>query len=154
MVDEEFLRHARELLRSVDTLVFGRKTYQHMAGYWPSAPVDEIADKMNGLPKIVSSKSLKVADWNNSRLVNSDAAQEVSRLKREPGRDMVILGSAALASQLLQNGLIDEYRVVPQPVLIGGGTSIFRGIDEKIRLTLTRSQSFDSGVTVLCYQKA
>lgn len=154
VVEEEFLQYARELLRSVDTLVFGRKTYQHMADYWPSAPSDEIADKMNNLPKIVFSKTMKTADWNNSRLVNTDAEREISRLKQQPGKDMVIFGSAALASFLLQNGLIDEYRVVLQPVLVGGGTPMFRGIGERIRLKLTGTRSFNSGVAVLCYQKA
>ena len=98
VVDKEFLDYAAEMLRSVDTILFGRRTYEHMAAYWPSAPEDEIADKMNSLHKIVFSRTLAKADWNNSHLVKGDIADEISALKQQPGRDMVVLGSAMLAS--------------------------------------------------------
>jgi dihydrofolate reductase len=81
--------------------MFGRATYELMAKYWPSAPVDEIADKMNNLPKIVFSRTLHKVDWNNSRLVSNNIQQEVSKLKKQPGMDLVIFGSAMLASSLI-----------------------------------------------------
>src|ERR1017187_2892882 len=81
VTDAEFFEYAKGLLRTVDTLLFGRATYQHMASYWPSAPADEIADKMNNLPKIVFSKTLQTADWNNSRLGKNDIQGEVSKLR-------------------------------------------------------------------------
>ncbi len=154
IVDEEFFAYARELLRSVDTLLFGAKTYQHMAAYWPSAPAEEIADKMNNLPKIVFSKTLEKVDWNNSRLIRNNVEEEVSKLKAQPGKDMVIFGSARLASSLLQLGLIDEYRVILQPVLIGKGRRLFDEIENKIRLKLQQTKLLASGVVVLYYQKA
>jgi|HubBroStandDraft_1064217.scaffolds.fasta_scaffold00096_46 dihydrofolate reductase len=154
IVDAEFLEYAGNLLRKVDTLLFGRATYQHMAAYWPSAPPDEVADKMNNLPKVVFSKTLKKVDWNNSRLVMGDIQEEVLKLKAQPGKDMVIFGSATLASFLLQLGLIDEYRVILQPVLLGKGSPLFQGITDRIQLKLISAKTFGSGVVLLSYQRA
>ena len=154
VVDEEFFAYARDMLRGVDTIVFGRKTYQHMADYWPSAPADEIADQMNNLPKIVFSRTLESAEWQNSTLVKNDAVAEISKLKQLPGKDMVILGSASLASFLLQQGLIDEYRVILNPVLLGSGSPLFQDVKQRLRLKLSRTKLFGSGVVVLYYQSA
>jgi dihydrofolate reductase len=154
VVDEEFFAYARDMLRGVDTIVFGRKTYQHMADYWPSAPADEIADQMNNLPKIVFSRTLESAEWQNSTLVKSDAIAEISKSKQLPGKDMVILGSASLASFLLQQGLIDEYRVILNPVLLGSGRPLFQDVKQRLRLKLSRTKLFGSGVVVLYYQSA
>jgi dihydrofolate reductase len=153
VVDDEFLAYAAEMLRSVDTILFGRTTYEMMAAYWPSAPKDEVAEKMNGLPKIVFSSTLAKADWNNTRLVKSDAAGEVANFKQEPGKDMVILGSGMLASDLLQREMIDEYRVILNPVFIGSGTPLFRGINHAIKLKLRQTKLLRSGVVILYYQK-
>jgi dihydrofolate reductase len=154
LTDAEFFEYAKGLLRTVDTLLFGRATYLHMASYWPTAPVDEIADKMNNLSKIVFSKTLLKADWNNSTLVASNIEEEVSRLKGQPGQDMVIFGSAMLASALLRWGLVDEYRVILQPVLLGSGSPLFRDITERIRMKLISARSFGSGVVLASYQRA
>jgi len=151
--DEEFFEYAKDMLRAADTLLFGRVTYLHMANYWPSAPADEIADKMNNLPKIVFSKTLQTVNWNNSRLVSNNIQAEVTKLKQQPGKDMVVLGSARLASALLQMGLIDEYRIILSPVLIGRGNPLFQGIRERIRLKLAATKVLGSGVVVLSYQK-
>jgi dihydrofolate reductase len=154
VVDQEFFEYARDMLRGVDTILFGRKTYQHMADYWPSAPADEIADQMNNLPKIVFSRTLESAEWQNSTLVKNDAVAEISKLKQLPGKDMVILGSASLASFLLQRGLIDEYRVILNPVLLGSGSPLFQDVKQRLRLKLSRTKLFGSGVVVLYYQSA
>jgi dihydrofolate reductase len=154
VTDAEFFEYAKGLLRTVDTLLFGRATYQHMASYWPSAPADEIADKMNNLPKIVFSKTLQTADWNNSRLVKNDIQGEVSKLRKQPGKDMVVFGSATLASFLLQRGLVDEYRVILQPVVLGSGSPLFKGITERIHMKLRSAKTFGSGVVLLSYQRA
>ncbi len=154
VVDEEFFAYACEMLRSVDAILFGRATYEHMAAYWPTAPKDEIADHMNGLAKVVFSRTLKKAEWHNSRLVKDNIADEVTRLKQQPGKDLVILGSAMLSSYLLQLGLIDEYRVILNPVLLGAGNPLFGGINEKLTLKLRTTKSFNSGAAVLYYQKA
>ena len=151
--DEEFFDYAKEMLRSVDSILFGRATYQHMAAYWPSAPREEIADKMNSLPKFVVSSTLDKLDWNNSTLIRGDIAAEVSKLKTRSGTDIVLLGSAQLASFLLQQGLIDEYRVILAPILLGRGHSLFPNIEQKLALKLTHTRTLRSGVVVLYYQK-
>ncbi len=151
---QEFFAYATDMLNSVDTILFGRKTYQHMAAYWPTAAPDAVAEKMNSLPKIVFSKTLQKADWNNSRLAKGELAEEVTRLKQQPGGDMVVLGSATLASQLLQLGLIDEYRVLINPVLIGSGKPLFRGLTERIKVKLLATRSLASGMVILSYGKA
>jgi dihydrofolate reductase len=154
VTDAEFFEYAKGLLRTVDTLLFGRVTYLYMASYWPTAPVDEIAEKMNNLPKIVFSTTLQKAEWNNSRRIASNIEEEVSRLKGLPGKDMVVFGSAMLASSLLQWGLVDEYRVILQPVLLGSGSPLFRDVTERIRMKLMSAKSFGSGVVLLSYQRA
>lgn len=150
-VDEEFLEYARQMLREADALLFGRATYEHMAAYWPSAPKDEIADKMNQLPKLVASRTLKEVPWNNSKLIKGEVGEEIATLKKTEGRDIVLLGSSILASWLLQQGLIDEYRVILAPVLIGGGSPLFRDIEGTIRLKLEKTRVLKSGVTLLYY---
>ncbi|MGB6603297.1 MAG: dihydrofolate reductase family protein [Steroidobacteraceae bacterium] len=153
VVEEEFFQYAREMLRGVDTILFGRRTYLMMAAYWPAAPRDEIADQMNSLRKLVFSRTLGRAEWNNSHLVRDDAAGEVAKLKRESGKDIVILGSASLASSLLQANLVDEYRVILQPVLLGSGNPLFKSISERIKMKLTRTRVFKTGVVVLYYER-
>lgn len=151
--DEEFLDYAKDLLRTVDTILFGRTTYEHMAAYWPSAPRDEIANAMNNLPKVVVSRTLKNVEWNNSRLIQGDVAEEISKLKQMPGKDIVIFGSATLASSLLQLGLIDDYRVILSPILLGGGSPMFTNMKHRINLKLAGTKLLKSGVVVLYYQK-
>jgi dihydrofolate reductase len=108
---------------------------------------------MNNLPKIVFSKTLQNAERKNSTVVESDAAKAISRLKQLPGKDLVILGSASLASVLLQLGLIDEYRVILDPVFIGG-KPLFQDVNARLRLKFSRTKLFGSGVVVLHYQSA
>ncbi len=151
--DDEFFAYAKEMLRNADTLIFGAVTYKMMAAYWPTAPLDEIAEKMNSLPKVVFSKSLKKVEWNHSRLVGNDAREEIAQLKQDPGKDIVVLGSATLASSLLQSGLVDEYRVIVNPVLLGRGHPLFMGITDRIRLKLLATKVLGSGVVILSYQK-
>jgi dihydrofolate reductase len=152
--DEELAAYSKELLRSVDTLLFGRVTYQHMAAYWPTAPKEEIAERMNSLHKIVFSRTLESPRWNNSRLTRNNPAEEILKLKQMPGQDMAILGSASLATSLLKGGLIDEYRVILNPVLIGSGNPVFNGMKERLKLKLPKTRLLGSGVVVLYYQTA
>ena len=154
IADAEFIAYAADMLRSSDTIVFGRTTYELMAGYWPAAPKDDVAEKMNGLPKLVFSKTLPAADWNNTRLARGDAGEELARMKQQPGKDIVILGSAKLASSLLRKGLIDEYRVILNPILLGRGNLLFGDVGDKVRLKLRKTQPLQSGVVVLYYDRA
>ena len=152
--DQEQFQDSVELLNSVDTLLFGRTTYEMMKAYWTVAPPDPISDKMNSLPKVVFSSTLESADWNNTRVVYGDISEEASQLKQQPGSDMVILGSGKLASLLLGRGLVDEYRVYIAPIVLGHGNPLFQPISERINLKLLSQKIFRSGVVMLVYQKA
>jgi len=155
-VDEEFNEFAIDQLNEVDALLFGRVTYQGMASYWPTPFAKEddpiIADKMNTLPKFVFSKTLHQVEWSNSRLVAENIAGEISQMKQEQGRDMAIFGSAKLAVSLLQMGLIDELRIMVNPVVLGKGKPLFTGLHHKVNLKLIKTRTFRSGNVLLYYQ--
>jgi dihydrofolate reductase len=155
-VDEEFNEFAIHQLNDVETLLFGRVTYEGMASYWPTPFAKEndpiIAEKMNTVPKLVFSKTLDTAEWNNSRLVKENIAEEVSKLKQQPGKDLAIFGSSTLAVTLLQMGLIDELRIMVNPVVLGNGKPLFKGIHDKLNLKLLKTKTFRSGNVLLYYQ--
>jgi dihydrofolate reductase len=155
-VDEEFNQFAADQLDAMETILFGRVTYEGMASYWPTpaAIADDpiIAGQMNSMPKIVFSKTVdKVAEWSNSRLVKGEAVDEVRRLKKEPGGDMVIFGSGRLVAALTPAGLIDEYRIFVCPLILGSGRSMFDGVTELTHLELLKARTFDSGNVLLYY---
>ncbi len=154
-VDEEFNEFAVNQLHEIGTLLFGRVTYQVMASYWPTeaAKNDDpmVAGLMNDMPKVVFSKTLDKADWENSRLVKGDPAAEVSKLKQQPGKDIAIFGSSNLAVTLAEHDLIDEYRIIVNPVFLGEGTPLLKGIKDKIELKLLQARTFKSGNILLYY---
>ena len=156
--DTEWTEFIAGNAKSGGVLVFGRVTYDLMAGYWPTpeaAKLDPVvARQMNELPKIVFSKSLKKADWNNTRVLHGDPAGEIRRLKQEPGKDMVIFGSGTIIAQLAPEGLIDEYQLIVKPVVIGKGRSLFEGVEGQLELKRIRERSFKNGRVLLCYQPA
>jgi dihydrofolate reductase len=158
VVESEFNAYAAKFLDTLDALLFGRVTYQLMASYWPSAdaiasdPI--IARRMNLLPKVVFSRMLEKVEWENSRLVKGDAAAEVARLKSQPGRDLAIFGSSDLAVTLAEHGLIDEYRIMVNPVILGSGKPLFKGIMARLKLKHLQTRTFGSGVVVLSYEPA
>jgi dihydrofolate reductase len=158
MVDEEFQELAQAASNSGNTLLFGRKTYQLMESYWPTPealrddPV--VAKGMNAAPKVVFSRTLEKADWNNTRLVKDDLLGEVRKMKQEQGKDMTVLGSGSIVSQLAQEGLIDEYRVLLNPVVIGRGRTMFEEIRGKIVLKLIKTRTFGNGNVLLMYEPA
>ena len=137
-------------------LLFGRITYELMANFWPtpfaaeSMPV--VAQQMNNLPKVVFSRTLDKVSWNNTKLVKGDMTGEIRRMKKETGEDMVIFGSGSIVSQLAQEGLIDEYQIVVDPVALGKGRTMFDGIKEKLPLKLKKSRTFGNGNVLLCYE--
>ncbi len=157
-VDNEFNEYAIATLNSLDTLLFGRVTYQLMAGYWPSTEATKddpiVAAKMNSLAKVVFSKTLASVEWNNSRLVKDNFAQEVARLKNMPGKDMAIFGSSDLALNLIDAGLIDEFRIMVNPIILGKGKSLFQGMNHRLKLKLIESRQFNSGNVLLIYRSA
>ncbi len=155
-VDEEFNEFAIEQLNEVDALLFGRVTYQMMASFWPTQFAIEndpvVAGKMNSLPKLVFSTTLEQVDWENSRLVKERITEEVSQLKQQEGGDLAIFGSAALATSFLHMGLLDELRLMVNPIVLGSGSSLFKGVHEKLNLKLLKTREFRSGNVLLYYE--
>jgi len=137
-------------------LIFGRVTYDLMAGFWPTPYAIEtipvVAERMNNLPKVVFSRTLDKASWNNTKLVKGDIAAEILKMKNEPGEGMAIMGSGSIVSQLAQEGLIDEYQIVVNPIVLGKGRTMFDGIKEKLSLHLTKTRTFGNGNVLLCYE--
>ncbi len=152
--NEEFNEFAIEQTSSVDTLIFGRKTYQLMASYWPTeVAIDSdpiVADLMNRLSKIVFSRTLESVGWNNTKLIHEDAQQEIQNLKMQPGKDMAIFGSANLIASIMD--VIDEHRVMVNPILLGGGNPLFKPTGHKQKLQLVNVRTFNSGNVLLTYQ--
>lgn len=137
-------------LGEVGILLFGRATYEGMASHWSEA-TDEIADLMNAIPKIVFSSTLTSADWNNTTLVNDDAADAIRRLKAEPGRDLFIFGSARLCDSLMRQGLIDEYRICIAPVILREGPPLFKPGGPSHHLHLLECRPLSTGGLLLRY---
>jgi dihydrofolate reductase len=158
VVDEEFNRFAVEQLDEADALLFGRVTYEGMAAYWPTPAGEQddprLAARMNGLPKVVVSRSLDKAEWASTRLIKDDVTEELTKLKQQPGKDIAILGSSDLTVSLLRMGLVDEVRIMVNPVVLGAGKSVFRTAGERISLKLLKSRHFNSGNILLYYQPA
>lgn len=155
-VDEEFNEFAEEQLNSVDILIFGRKTYDLMVSHWttPAALTNDpvIADQMNTKSKIVFSKTMAKAEWNNTRLIKENIKAEMEKLKQSAGQDIIIMGSADLASAFRQLNLIDEYRVMINPIVLGQGTPLFNQGTEQLKLKLIRTKTFNSGNVLLYYE--
>jgi dihydrofolate reductase len=153
--DAEWNAFVAENAKGDGTLVFGRVTYELMASYWPTpmaAKHDSIvADRMNSARKVVFSKTLDEASWSNTTLVKGDPAAAIRKMKEESGEGMAILGSGMIVSQLAKAGLIDEYQMVVDPVVLGKGRTMFDGLTEKLGLKLTRSRTFGNGKVFLSY---
>jgi dihydrofolate reductase len=137
-----------EVLWQAGAHLMGRATYEDMAGHWPSA-TSMFAAPMNEIPKVVFSKTLTEADWPESRIASGDLAEEVQRLKQEPGKDLLVHGGSELVRSLSKQGLIDVYRVVVHPVALGSGDPLFGG---PVDLTLTEAKTFATGAIALTYE--
>lgn len=148
--------YAGEGLQSGNTLLFGRVTYEMMASYWPT-PIaikndPTVAEGMNNADKIVFSRTLKKLEWKNTRLVKDNIVEEIKKMKKMPGNNMTLLGSGSILTQFAEEGLIDEYQIMVDPVALGDGTPIFKNIKHKLDLKLISTKSFKSGVVLLSYQ--
>ena len=154
--DDDAANYAREQLFASDALLLGRATYEGFAAAWPSA-TDEagFADRMNSLPKYVVSTTLKEPlEWQNSKLIKEYVAEEIAKLKQQPGKDILIYGSGELVNTLMQDDLIDELRLWVHPVVVGSGKRLFGDRSDTTVLRLVDSSTFGSGVVVLTYQPA
>lgn len=148
---DELERFSLEQAATADTLVFGRKTYEGMAAYWTTAEGD-VADFMNSVRKVVFSRTLDAVTWSNSVLAGDAPEVEVARLKEEPGKSILIFGSADLSATLMRHGLVDEYRLGVVPVVLGSGVPLFKPADERMRMTLVDSTPLESGCVILRYR--
>lgn len=156
--DEEFNEFTSSNARGDAELLFGRVTYEMMAAFWPTAEaarmLPDVAAGMNRMRKYVFSRSLDTATWQNTTLLNGDPVAEATRLKREPGPDLVVMGSGSIVSQLTQARLIDEYQIVLNPLVLGRGRTLFETVKETMALRLDRTRTFKNGNVVLWYTVA
>jgi len=153
--DPEFAEFTQGNASTPGVLLFGRVTYQMMEGFWPTpaaAQTDPIVAKgMNEAEKIVFSRTLKQVNWVNTTLFHEDPSSVVRKLKQQTGKDLVVLGSGTIVTQLANAGLVDEYQLVVKPVALGRGRPLFEGVTAPLSLRLTSSRAFKSGSVVLDY---
>jgi dihydrofolate reductase len=162
IVDEELNPYVDNLFKTVDTALYGRRTYEGMMGYWPTVLTDPDASPrdlaharwVEDVSKIVFSKTLSRAEWKNSRLIKDQIAEEISSLKQQPGLDLMIFGSPRLTHTFMRLGLIDEYRLFLNPIILGGGIPLFQDIKSWTKLKLLDTRTFQAGVVGLHYQTA
>lgn len=156
--DPEWNEFVSNNSKSGGELLFGRVTYQMMESFWPTPAAaqsfPEVADQMNKLPKVVFSRTMDEAKWNNTRLIKGNLAEEVRKLKQEDGDQMVIMGSGTIVSQLAADGLIDEYQMVMNPIVLGDGRTLFDGLEQKLNLKCTETRTFSNGNVLLTYKPA
>lgn len=157
--NEELEKHAKEILSTVDTVLWGRGTYQMMKNYWTSVPSNPTATKheiehanwIEDTQKIVFSTTLEKAEWNNSKLVKENIEEEIKNIKKQPGKDIIILGSPRLAHHLMELDLIDVIKITISPVIIGSGLPLFKETKYRRNLSLVENKTFNSGVIGLAY---
>ena len=155
-VDDEFNEFAIQQTGEFGALLFGRVTYELMTSYWPTeaAKRDDamVAGLMNSLPKIVFSTTLEKVEWENTTLVKDNFVEAVSKLKQEAGKDIAIFGSSDLAVTFIEHGLIDEFRIMVNPIVLGSGKPLFQGVKSKLDLRLINTLTFKSGNILLYYE--
>ena len=153
--DQEWNKFTAENASGGGVLLFGRKTYDLMLSFWPTKQaydmMPQVAEGMNNLPKVVFSRTMNKAEWNNTQLVKGNIVEEVSRMKSEPGDNMVIMGSGTIVSQLTQERLIDEYQFIVHPLVLGSGRTLFQGMKEQVPLKRVNSRTFGNGNVLLTY---
>ena len=154
--DDRLGQYMNEVMDHADAFLLGRFTYEAMAGYWPSVtdPAIRVGVALNTLPKHVITSTLNELTWNNSRPITGDIVKQVTDLKRQPGRELQIHGSAALVHHLAGHGLIDGYRIITFPVVLGRGKRLFADGVPPVELKLTDSQATGSGVVMHTYETA
>ncbi len=161
-VDDAMGRYEGDLVGAADTLMLWRVTYQSFAGAWPYVPDNpaasegekEYARQLNSMRKIVFSRTLEAAEWNNSTLYHEINPDDIAALKQESGKNIVIYGSASIVQALTARGLIDEYQLLVHPVILGGGKRLFGDGGHRADLRLVEAKTLDSGVVLLTYQPA
>jgi dihydrofolate reductase len=150
--DDVFMERAMRGMAETDAQLFGRKTYEIMASYWPNAPADDpFAKHLNAIEKYVASRTLTEATWQHTTILD-DAARQVAELKERPGKNVSVLGSGDLAQTLIENDLVDEYSLSVLPVVLGSGKRLFRDGDAIRRLELVDATTTTTGAQLLTYR--
>lgn len=146
--------YIREGILACDAILLGRTTYEMLASFWPQQKNDDMgpASKLNSVPKYVVSSTLEKADWTNSTIIKKNVAAEIVKLKQQAGREIQIEGSATLVQSLMETELIDEYRFLVHPIIMGSGKRFFKDGMHTAGLKLVKTQTLDKGLVVLCYQ--
>lgn len=154
--DDEMGAVIGQSVARTDGFLLGRRTYEEWAAFWPAQDPahNPVAPAMNDLPKFVVSHSLRSAEWTNSTVIAGDLAEEVARLKSEPGTELSVAGSATLVRSLLAEGLVDEVRLLVHPVVVGRGARLFDGTTGDMPFELVASAAFSTGVLNLTYRPA
>ncbi|MGK5530732.1 dihydrofolate reductase family protein [Streptomyces sp. URMC 129] len=154
--DEDFGRLVTGWFEEADAFLLGRRTYEIFAGHWPRVtdPADPIASRLNSLPKYVASQTLTTAEWANTTILSGDVPARVAELKKRPGREIGISGSAELAQSLLAEGLIDEVRLLVHPVVLGAGKKLFPENGAPLAMRLLRTATTASGIVLQVYEPA
>jgi dihydrofolate reductase len=151
--NDEIARFKTDESFASDAHLLGRITYEGFAKVWPTRTDEEGADRMNNLPKYVVSTTLDKAEWNNSHIIKANVAEAVNQLKRQPGQDILVAGSATLVQTLINENLVDEYHLLVYPVVVGKGKRLFQDGTHTV-VQLVDSKTFSSGVMALIYQPA
>ena len=149
--DEAFKRWILDSVWAAGAHLMGRVTYEEMAAFWPTS-TSEYARPMNEIPKVVFSKSLQHADWPETRIARGDLSEEIGRLKREPGNDLIAYGGATFDQALSRLGLVDEYRLMIQPAALGAGLALFKDLPAPLHLELVEATTYAAGVAVHVYR--
>jgi dihydrofolate reductase len=153
--NEEMGHAVGSKMAQADTMLLGRRTYEEFAKFWPNQSSEvPFADQMNTTPKLVVSTTLDTVEWQNSTLLRGDVAQELTRLKQQPGKNINIAGSATLVQSLLRAGVLDELGLLVCPIAVGRGKRLFEGMDDRVALKLVDSTTFSTGVLSLTYAPA
>lgn len=154
-VDDVIQADATEGMAGTDAYLFGRRTYEKMAAYWPTAPDDiPFTAHLNSTPKYVASTTLQSVEWRNSTLIKGDLVEEVTKLKEQPGKNIAVLGSGDLVQTLIKNDLVDTYSLIVCPILLGGGKRLFRDMDQARNLSLVECKTTGTGCLILTYHPA
>lgn len=157
--DDELKKYVYEITDNVDTIILGRKLAEGFISHWaavaanPDNPEFEAGKKFTNTQKVVFTNTLYKSEWDNTVLAKGDLVEEITKLKKQDGQDIIAYGGAAFVSNLIREDLIDEYHLFINPALLGNGKSIFNGLDSKKGLTLVKSTSFECGIVVNCYKQ-
>jgi dihydrofolate reductase len=156
--DEEVRQYSIANVANVDCILLGRKTATGFIPHWksvadnPKDPDFEIGTLITNIPKVVFSRTLQKSEWPNTTVANGEIADDVNQLKRQPGRELLVYGGSSIVASLIERNLIDEYHLLLNPIALGSGLTIFRGLADPLRLTLVKNRAFSCGTVLLCYE--